>query len=135
MNQNPGLSCEFVVSMAPKRASGRHKPGSRTRAAGYQGRSGWAKYNEKLDAAAEPRRKKIHPASAVVEDWGAGERVGGERRVLGVVELVYFSGFGNGRGRRGAGHSPGVSEWVRGVEFGILCMPLDSKNSQQNCSC
>ena len=40
--------------MAPKpRASGKHAPGSRTRAAGYNGKSGWWEYNRKLVAASE----------------------------------------------------------------------------------
>ena len=50
----------LFVSMAPKRQSGRHKPGSRTRAAGYMGASGWPKHNTKLDAEVDRRRDKFH---------------------------------------------------------------------------
>ena len=40
--------------MASKpRASGKHALGSRTRAAGYKGKSGWSEYNMKLVAANE----------------------------------------------------------------------------------
>jgi hypothetical protein len=48
--------------MAPKakRASGRHAPGSRSRAAGYLGISGWLATNAKAAAAYEKLYEDIH---------------------------------------------------------------------------
>ena len=41
-----------TLLMASKpRASGGHAPGTRTRATGYKGKSGWSEYNRKLVAA------------------------------------------------------------------------------------
>ena len=58
--------------MAPKRASGRHKPGSRTRAAGFKGKSNWDSTTvaEKNERDLEEKREKVRLRAAAIQIKG-----------------------------------------------------------------
>jgi hypothetical protein len=60
------------VDMAPKRASGRHKPGSRTRANGHKGKSNWdgTTAAEKIERDLEEKREKVRCRAAAIKKKG-----------------------------------------------------------------
>jgi hypothetical protein len=68
----PGLFGIPPVDMAPKRASGRHKPGIRTRSNGYKGKSGWdgTTAAEQTEHDLEEKREKVRRRAAAIKKKG-----------------------------------------------------------------